>query len=75
MSAATILSALAPAITEALGLVGDIVAAGGDARKTIARIRSNLPAWLVAAETGATPETEDDWEDHVRNHFGRGGTP
>jgi hypothetical protein len=75
MSIAAILTALAPAITDAIGLVSDIVEAGGDARLTIARIRGKLPELMVAAETGATPATEDAWEAHIRNHFGRSGAP
>jgi hypothetical protein len=70
---ATILSAAAPVVSEAIGLAVDIARAGADPQATIAQLRAILPPLLAAAQSGATPDTEAAWAEHLKRHFGGGG--
>jgi len=64
------LGAIAPALSEAIGLIGDIARRGLDPTATLARLRAILPGVLDAAEDGSTATTDDEWAAHLRKHFG-----
>lgn len=70
MNAASIISILAPVITETVALLRDIAARGADPQLTVARLRALLPVVLEAAEGGATPETEQEWRERLAKRFG-----
>lgn len=77
MSPVAIITALAPVLSEALGLVGDIARAWHDPLVVLPRLRALLPSVLGAAESGAMPETDAEWHERLRRRFGPpdGGTP